>query len=114
MRSRTSRFSLNLTRLSARQQTMEKNCSLPPNLRPGHLGNAPSRSLIRANTGEQIDRPCCKLRPPSLGDGTEYGAVASIKVVVRHDIIAPVRVFLKFLVSPYTGRRPCSSRKKIL
>jgi hypothetical protein len=78
----------------------------------GHL--AELEELLGRARREQMHRSGDDAGPTGLMAGAEAGPVVAVEVLVEQDEVAPVRIFLNFRVPPYTGRRPCSSRRKML
>jgi len=55
---------------------------------------------------EHMHAPRHDAGPSGLMTRAQAGAVVAVKILVEQDEVAPMRVFLELLASPYTGRRP--------
>ena len=73
---------------------------------PGHL--------LRQSIGRgAVDEVGDDGGPAGLMTGADAGAVVAVEVLVKEDLVAPVRVGLHTSVAPKTGRRPSGPRRKI-
>ena len=98
----------------------------PSDLSSGPAGNLltshPSRKVglgdvepIRpAPTGKQIKHSGNDPGPSCLVTRPQTGAIVPMEIFIEQNVIFPVRFVLKLLGSPYTGRLPPASRKKML